>query len=309
MNLAHVAKVLARHRLLVTVGVVLSVLAAVFVYARPSFSGGLPTLTARTPEVWQASSVLFLTQPGFPAGRAVDDAAGVPTDQNRLSNLAVLYAELATSDRVRTLAGMRQEPEEDIKAEPVIHTIGTFQTPVVLPMVRISVKAATAAGAVERTQKLTAALRQFVTFGQSNAKIRLRDRVVLEEARQGTDPLLVSGPSKAVPIVVLALLVGLVLMVVFAYDNYTTEDEALVVGSERTGPRATAKKAERSGASTDPLTGDGVAALESVPREPMTGDDVRARPIRPGRPVLSTEQTARHDAAPTEVASLQQSSQ
>ena len=294
MDLTYVRRVLGAHGMFVIVAIVLSVLAAFFVYARPGWSGG-PTMTARTPEVWQASSTLLLTQEGFPAGRAVDDPNGTGVDQSRLANLAVLYAELAGSDRVRAYAEARGKIRGDITAEPVIYNIGQFSTPVLLPMVRISVTGHGAAAALRGARQVSEALQRYVTSGQSNAKIRPKDRVVIQTSRSGrepgSEPILVSGPSKAVPIVIFALLTGLWLMALFAYDNY----------------RVHAHEASR---------GDGVqpaAAPSETPRlQPKGGppapttqsEAMQAGPRRP-RAVLSSERPGRPHTGPSDIPAAQ----
>lgn len=216
MDIAHVGHVLRAHWKVVSLGLVLCVLAALFVYGRPGWDGK-PTMTARTPQEWSASSTLLLTQKGFPAGRA-------NADPNQLSNLAVLYAEIAMSDPVRRLAEAGGKIRGEVTAEPVIYTIGEFSTPVLLPMVKISATAPTAGEALRDSAHVATALQRYVTSGQADAKIRPRDRVVIQTARSGrlpgSEPTLVSGPSKAVPIVIFALLTGLLLMAVFVYDNY-----------------------------------------------------------------------------------------
>ena len=295
MDLVHVRRVLHAHRGFVLIGLALCVLAALFVYAHPGWNGGRPTMTARTPQVWKASSTLLLTQEGFPAGRAVDDRKGTSDDQSRLSNLAVLYSELAVGDRVRGYAEAGGKIQGDITAEPVIYTIGQFATPVVLPMVRISVTAPTAAKALRGSRQVAEALQRYVTSGQAEAKIRSTDRVVIQTSRSGrlpgSQPYLVSGPSKAVPIVVFALLTGLLLMAVFAYDNY----------------RVHAKESSRRlGASLDPPAGRGTPTLQptAAPLERSQGEETTARARRP-RAVLSSKPT-RPEPSTTEVPAVQQ---
>ena len=63
-------------------------------------------------ELWSSSTRLIVTQQGFPWGRLLaqdpsldrgsgSEASGIPlADPNRLNNLTILYAELATSDPV-----------------------------------------------------------------------------------------------------------------------------------------------------------------------------------------------------------------
>ena len=144
---------------------------------------GAPTMQPRSPEVWRASSVLFLTQEGFPAGRAVGNTALATADQGRFQSLAVLYAELATSDRVRALAERSGKIDGDIVAEPVIYDIGQYATPVVLPMVRVSVTAPTAPRALGGVRQVSDALQRYVKSGQLNAKIRPRERVLIDKRR------------------------------------------------------------------------------------------------------------------------------
>jgi hypothetical protein len=279
LNLVHVRQVLGKHRVLVVAGIVVSVAAAFFVYAKPGWDGGRPTMTARTPEEWRASSVLFLTQQGFPAGRAVASANDPSGDQSRFSNLAVLYSELATSDRVRAIAEKSGKISRQVVAEPVIYTIGQYATPVVLPMVQISVTAPTAAQAVREAERMSRALQEYVTSGQLGAKIRPKNRVLLTQSRSATDPLMISGPSKAVPIVIFALLLGLTFMIVFAYDNY------------------------RSNAESRSVADDGASLASPSVQEPMSpqptpapfaqtqAEGVKAAPRRP-RAVLSAEPAA-----------------
>jgi hypothetical protein len=263
VNLVYVGRVMRDYLRFVVVGVVLCVLAAIFVYARPGWDGG-PTLTPRTPQVWKASSTLQLTQEGFPAGRAVDDATGANSDPSRLSSLAVLYSELAVGDRVRTLAESRGKIQGDITAEPVIYNIGQFSTPVLLPMVRISVTAPTAPEALQGSTQVANALQRYVTSGQAAAKIPPRARVVIQTARsgrlRGSEPLLVSGPSKAVPVVAFALLAGLLLMTVFALDNYRTNADEDSAG-ERSPQDAVSGDSRRS---QRPASASGVSQGEGA---------------------------------------------
>ena len=82
-------------------------------------------LTYRQTELWTSTTRLGVTQKGFPWGRLLAQdppdrdagaaALGIPlADPNRLNNLTILYAELATSDPVRRL--MRRDgpdPRQD----------------------------------------------------------------------------------------------------------------------------------------------------------------------------------------------------
>src|SRR5205823_3590299 len=103
MDLRLVLRVLFRFWALVTAGVFLAVLVALFSYVRVSFNGWSPSLSQREPVVYESDSTLFVTQPGFPWGRATLDPAHPPPDPNRFANLAIVYSEFANSDAVRRL--------------------------------------------------------------------------------------------------------------------------------------------------------------------------------------------------------------
>ena len=279
MNLVHVGQVLSRHRGFVIAGIIVSILAALFVYGRPGWDGK-PSLTPRTPEEWRASSTLFLTQEGFPAGRAVSSPTDPGDDQSRFQSLAVLYAELATSDPVKALAEKGGKIDGDIVAEPVIYTIGQFATPVVLPMVRISVTADTAPGAVRGAARVSRALQGYVTSGQVGAKIRPKERVLIKVSRTASDPLLIAGPSKAVPIVIFVLLLGLTFMAIFAYHNY--RDNALKRPLAEAGAPASSssERTPRQPLPTTPVTKTPSEGASATPRRPRAVLSAQ----RPGQP-------------------------
>ena len=289
MNLVHVGQVLSRHRGLIIAGIIVSILAALFVYGRPGWDGK-PSLTPRTPEEWRASSTLFLTQEGFPAGRAVSSPTDPGDDQSRFQSLAVLYAELATSDPVKALAEKGGKVDGEIVAEPVIYTIGQFATPVVLPMVRISVTADTGPGAVQDAARVSRALQGYVTSGQVGAKIRPKERVLIKVSRTASDPLLIAGPSKAVPIVIFVLLLGLTFMAIFACHNY------------------------RDNASKRPLAEAGAPApssSERTPRQPSATPGAKtpseaASAARRPRAVLSAQRPGQPQPNPADLPAVRQ---
>ena len=240
----------------------------------------------RSPEVWRASSVLFLTQEGFPAGRAVGNTALATADQGRFQSLAVLYAELATSDRVRALAERSGKIDGDIVAEPVIYDIGQYAR---------TGGPSDGSGLRHRTYGTT-------SFGRSTAGVRrssalcqerpveredpAKGTVLIETARSGaepgSEPILVSGPSKAVPIVVFALLLGLLLMAIFAYHNFRSNlGQDLLEGAQADDVAEGATARTRP----EPVT----SAIF-----PARVESAKPRPQRP-RAVLSVERPSRGD--------------
>ena len=113
MDLNLYFRVLRRFRVLVGVGFVLALVLAMLAFVRVGFSEGSLDVTYRQSEVWASTSTVFVTQAGFPLGRATfdevipvepTDGGTAPSyiprynDPNRFSGYAQLYARVATSD-------------------------------------------------------------------------------------------------------------------------------------------------------------------------------------------------------------------
>ena len=75
MDLGRFISVAWRFRGLLAAGLLIATLVSVSALARVSISGGKPTLTYREEESWTSASTLFITQSGFPWGRAILDEA------------------------------------------------------------------------------------------------------------------------------------------------------------------------------------------------------------------------------------------
>src|SRR5689334_8767941 len=107
MDIKLYGRVLWRFRVLVIVGLIAACALATVAMFHVSSNG----LKYRQTETWSSTARLFVTQEGFPWGRAVDPSTLAPNaktaprfaDANRFTGLAFLYAQLATSDDVRTI--------------------------------------------------------------------------------------------------------------------------------------------------------------------------------------------------------------
>ena len=73
MDLNLYFRVLRRFRVLVGVGFVLALVLAMLAFVRVGFSEGSLDVTYRQSEVWASTSTVFVTQAGFPLGRATFD--------------------------------------------------------------------------------------------------------------------------------------------------------------------------------------------------------------------------------------------
>jgi hypothetical protein len=201
-------RVLWRFRILVAAGILLAVVLATLSFAKVSFAGGSPKLTYRQGERWQASSVLFITQSGFPWGRTVpkyfvpEPNSGVPAipvgDPARFAELAQIYAQLANGDAVRRIIARDGRVQGTISAAPYTSPDGTST----LPMIAVTATAWSPRGAKSLAARGAAAFQAFLQSRQSAAGIPRDERVVLNVIQQGYKPKLIAPRKKTVPMFV-----------------------------------------------------------------------------------------------------------
>jgi hypothetical protein len=253
MDTHHLIRVVRERRRLLLFGALAAVALAIFAYARPAIGdNGIPTLEPRGAETWLSEEILFISQPGFPAGRGVpqyrasNPERGTPAipvdDQTRLSNLAPVYARLAVGDavreRVRANGGLAEDV--DLEAEPITYATTQFAFPQVLPMVRLFTTADSKARATAIVERFSGAFRTYIAAQQKAAGIAERDRVQVRVLKKAVprDATLIAGRSKVAPILVffavLALVVGLALVLdnlkqarrrELLVENFEAEDE------------------------------------------------------------------------------------
>ena len=220
MDLDRHIRVLWRHRAIVLGGIVLGLMTAFLAAYKPTTSG----LERRGGEVWSSSSMVFVTQQGFPWGRVtlpspIDPAAlgieegesapdangNIPfSDPARLTQLAVLYSVMSSSDRVRQMLPGPPAPEQ-IEALPVDPTGRGDQF---LPIIQLTTRAGSAEGAYRLNQQAAEALKRMLVQEQRTNQIREVDRVQLQVLKAASAPALESGPSWTSSMFALILCVG-----------------------------------------------------------------------------------------------------
>jgi hypothetical protein len=228
-------RVLWRFRVLVACGLALAVMLSFLSLMRVSFAGGMPKLAFRQHQQWEADTMLFLTQQGFPWGRAVQGytqgkpsqgVAPVPIgDIQRLSGLAILYSELANSDQVKQLAGQGEKIHGKVEATPYVPTNAPLGT--TLPLLQITALASTPQLAISFANRRTDAFRKFLDDKQGYAQIAPSDRVdiaVLQHARKAK---LVAGRKKTLPIVVFLAVMIAVVGLAFILENLRPSSRTL----------------------------------------------------------------------------------
>ena len=221
MELRSIASVIGRHRRAATIGTILAVGLAFIAAFRLDF-GSLPPLERRQPTTYESTARLFVTQKGFPWGRSAlkyASTSGQQTqlegDPDRFAGLAVLYAQLANSDPLR--AGLTKEDKKAVLAKVV--PIAQFSS-TSLPLIDITGKA----HSPERAQALaTLVTQRFVKYIRENqvaARIPADNRVVLEVVDPARLGKVASGPSPALPALVLFTLLFVTLGTIFVLDNW-----------------------------------------------------------------------------------------
>jgi hypothetical protein len=262
MSLARHAAVLWRFRAVMVVGLLLGLLLAILASYKPTFSGG-PKLEPRGSETWTSDSALLVTQPGFPEGRVVlPTAAGAGAagaagagaaapvekkgaikfaDPNRFTFLADFYTQMAGSDQVRRRIPGKPKPEQiQVSLVP-----GTAGTPV-LPIIKLTTNAGTAAAARALNVAMMQALRSELAAAQAKNGIAAGDRVQLASFNAASTPILTAARSRTASI--LALMLAIIGSIAVAH----------ILASLRPGTEA---EGEPLGEVYDPWNGDGPVAL------------------------------------------------
>jgi hypothetical protein len=206
------AKVLWRFRVIVAIGFVIATALATLsiVHIGPSGIG------YRSPELWSSTTRVGVTQKGFPwgrlfaqepqtAGAAVETPAqqaarlGIPVaDPNRLNNLAVLYAELATSDPVRALMRRDGPVRGQIIATPLV--VGDNR--IMLPLIDLTAISTSRRGAIALAERTATALDTFVRQQQAENEVPAADRVIVEAVLPPRKAQIFQPRSKTMPVVV-----------------------------------------------------------------------------------------------------------
>ena len=177
----------------------------------------VPSMERRGVEQWSSDSSIFVTQEGFPWGRVTLGDTTVPgmpsaetsggdsktpfADPARFSNLALLYANLAQSDEVR---GRLPGHPTRAQIEPrVLDATGGGVS--FLPIIKLTVFAGSAEGAIDLNKKAIAALRDYIERNQRASDTPANERIRLDVINEPTGASLISGHSTAIPMLAFLL--------------------------------------------------------------------------------------------------------
>jgi hypothetical protein len=234
MDLALYGRVLRRFWWLVLPGLALACALAFLSLARVSPNG---SIAYRHPVVWQSTTLLLLTQPGFPWGRTVYPTVGPGTsgDPGRLTGLTDLYSQFANGDEVRQLMRREGAPASwSVVAAPVVPTL----TGSTLPIVALSGRAHSPSEAVSAVTAGRQALSKYVELQQRAAKIPGNQRISLQVVKRATTPIVVEPRKKTLAIVVFLAVMVATVGLAFVLENLRPRAQAVA-------PAASARPARR----------------------------------------------------------------
>jgi hypothetical protein len=229
MDLALYFRVLWRFRRLVAVGLALAVILSLLSFVKISFAGGSPRLAYSQAQTWQSEAVLFVTQRDFPWGRTTpqyqpaspsEGLPAVPTaDANRLSSLAVLYAQLATTYQVQRFMQHRPAKPTDVTVAAI--PAPPFSTPAILPLISVKALGTSQPKAAALAADQANAIARYVDLNQQDAQTPVSQRVLVQEVqRPGDHPAtLVGKRGKTLPVIVFLAVMIATLGLAFILEN------------------------------------------------------------------------------------------
>lgn len=216
MDLGVFFRVIWRFKVVVAIGFVLALALATLSLARVDFKGGSPSLSYRQQEQWQSYTTLIISPRGFPWGRSV---FSLNFDPSRYATLATIYANLAQSDAVRRIMARDWNVRQGaIQAQPVLSSPNNSSAPP-LPLMTIAATTSSARSSAAIAERATAAFLDFLRAEQSDNGIPAKKRVVVDEIKHATPPVLLKGRSKTTPVAVFLAVMIAFIGLAFVLEN------------------------------------------------------------------------------------------
>jgi hypothetical protein len=214
MDLPLYARVLWRHKRLLIGGFTCAVLLALIAFVRIS-PVGHPKISYRQHELWVSDVTLLVSQEGFPWGRSTLTGAHAG-DPGRFSDLAILYAHLATSDDVMNIMKRDAPVHGKLLASEVTTQDNAGNA---LPLVDISAIATSKEGARHLARRETGAFLTYLRQQQVENRIDPSDRVIVTVVNSAQKPKLFQGRSKVPPILAFVLIMAATVAAAFMLEN------------------------------------------------------------------------------------------
>ena len=266
MDLKSVAAVIGRHRIAMTIGILVA-FALAFLAAFRLDTSSIPP-PRRQATTFESTARLFVTQEGFPWGRSAlryttkpDQPPVVEGDPDRFASLALLYSQLANTNRIQ---GRLAKEDRGAVVAKVVTESQYSSTPI--PMIDIAAKATTPAHARALARTVTSSLVGFIERNQAQSKIPPDERVVLQVIDPARLGIVVSSPSPALPALVLLTMLLLTVGGIFVLDNWRRGPTIQVVENEEASEEDTLRRiAPAPAAASEPAAASAAAAAAASP--------------------------------------------
>jgi hypothetical protein len=228
MELRSIAEAIRCHKRIAIIGAVAAIVLAFFAFARIDMEN-VPPLERRDGPDYQSTVRLFITQAGFPWGRSAlrytTEKQGTPPvlegDPDRFATLAVLYSQIANTDRILGQVGLDGKKLIDIPEATVVTSVVNAsrfsENP--LPLIDIIGTHSTALGAQSLARQTASGLRSFLAANQRNSGIPANERIVLQVIDPAEKGRAIGGGSITLPVLVFLTVALLTLAVVFIRHN------------------------------------------------------------------------------------------
>jgi hypothetical protein len=227
MDIRHHLRILARSRKLLIAGILIGAVASILTTFKVTPSG----IEWRSAATFTSDSRLFLTQHGFPWGRAVlpvpdptveNSDGGAPgpkairnfADAARFGELAVIYSYIAQSDQVRDLI----EPRA-IADQVQVTWVQNPATHQPLPLLEVVTNANSAPRAKALNEAVIGALRRYLARNVRANQVPAGDRVTIDVLNPPKSGTILTGRSITGPVMLFLLSVVLTLIAVYVREN------------------------------------------------------------------------------------------
>lgn len=229
MDLRLYLRVIWRFRVIVGLGLILACALAFFSYAKLSFKGGSPKVSYRQSETYQATSLVFLTQKGFPYGYTVlpytvsgSQAKGAPPNYvpkyaapGTFTQLAFYYTPFVQSDAFLKLLRQRTHVPGVVQA----HTIIDPTLRQAIPYIDVVGFSSTSAGAVALANAGSATFAQYIVDQQNANRVPPKQRVEVQVVSTAQTAVVSTGRKKTTPIVVFLTVLLAAIGLSFVLEN------------------------------------------------------------------------------------------
>jgi hypothetical protein len=222
MDLDLYFRVLWRFRALIGAGVVLAALVAIFAFGTPAVESSRLTLAPHDPTTYASEGVLLVTQPGFPWGRSTppeQEQTAYP-EPNRLTNLAMLYAELAKGDAVRALMASSSDGGLEVSPGAIdVRPRVAADNANLLPMLTVTAETTSPQASEQLARETINALRQYLADEQEAAGIAFSKRVQIDVVRRPNDAFIIDEASRVGPAFLFLLILMATVALAFVLEN------------------------------------------------------------------------------------------